>query len=95
MLSLIGFGATVLGAWLTASSYSNGRATRGLMRDLAEAGIPRSARDSAALCPAGLILWGLHEEGSLSLAGVFRIMFRTVRHLPDRFLRDGVPQRLE
>ena len=36
VLSLFGFGATVLGAWLTASSYYNGRATRGLMRDLAE-----------------------------------------------------------
>ena len=36
VLSLIGFGATVLGAWLTASSYYNGRATRALIRDFAE-----------------------------------------------------------
>ena len=35
VLSLIGFGATVLGAWLTASAYYNGRAIRALMRDFA------------------------------------------------------------
>ncbi|MGH8056811.1 MAG: hypothetical protein ACREOH_06175 [Candidatus Entotheonellia bacterium] len=34
--SLIGFGATVLGAWLTAAAYHNGRATRTLMRSFAE-----------------------------------------------------------
>jgi hypothetical protein len=35
VLSVIGFGATVLGAWLTASSYYNGERTRALTRDLA------------------------------------------------------------
>lgn len=31
----------------------------------------------------------------MSLGGVCSIMFRTVRPLPDHFLSDGVPQRLE
>lgn len=35
-LGLIGFGAAVLGAWLTVASYYDGRRTRALMRDLAQ-----------------------------------------------------------
>lgn len=38
ILSLIGFGVTLLGAWLTASSYYNGERTRTLIRNLADLG---------------------------------------------------------
>ena len=58
-------------------------------------GAPSEEIYAPAVSADRLTLWGLYDEGSLSLAGVFSIMLHTLRPLPDHFISDHVPQHLE